>query len=408
MRTYTTISACRACGHNQLDDCFSLGNQWVSDFPDKAHLDSGTRCPIDIVSCPRCTLVQARHTAPQELLYSRHYWYKSGTTETMRVALHDIAMESVARVKTKAGDAVLDIGSNDGTLLRWFKMRYPELVTVGVEPADNLQEAGGVLVNVLIHDFWPTPHLAGMPKAKIITALGMFYDLDNPNPFIKGVAEALAPDGVFCAQLMCLRQMLDASDVGNLCHEHLEFYTLRSLDILYRKYGLTIIEVEQNKVNGGSYRIWARLTSSLDSICDVQPSVGDAMQAEESIVQQLPLFWQDINRRKHRLLDLLTTLRTQGKRIAVYGASTKGNVLLQFWGLSQREIVYAAERDPAKYGRYTVGSRIPIVPEDEARKMADVFLVLPYAFRDEIIEREREWLANGGRLIFPMPNVEMV
>lgn len=419
MRTYTTISYCRACGHNQLDDCFSLGEHWVNDFPDKAHLDSGTRCPIDIVACPRCTLVQAKHTAPQDLLYSRHYWYKSGTSPLMRAALQDVVGQCLQRVKLNPGDVVLDIGSNDGTLLRGYSSY---LRRVGVEPAENLATPENYHGMEVFRDFWPCNKRIDFnlnSRVKAITACGMFYDLDDPNPFIKGVAEVLHPDGVFCAQLMCLRQMIDACDVGNCCHEHLEFYTLRSLDYLYRRHGLVIEDVEQNKVNGGSYRIWARLDrpASPEQWAQVAPGaerLRQALEAEEGIVQQVPRFWYDLITRKAQLLNLLSDLRKPGKngepgkKVWAYGASTKGNTLLQFWGLSAREIDGAVDADPSKYGRYTVGSRILIVPKDIGRQDADVFLVLPYAFRDEIIEQEREFLANGGRLIFPLPNVEII
>ena len=411
-RSYTTVTACRVCGCSELKPVLSLGDQFVSDFPDKAHLDSGIKCPIEIVACQRCTLVQQLHTAPQELLYSRHYWYRSGTTATMRAALQDVACSALKAAKLSDGDTVIDIGSNDGTLLRCFDQPgFPKVHKVGVEPADNLQDEGRAGVDQLIHDFWPTDKYRG-ERAKVITALGMFYDLDDPNAFIAGVAQNLARDGVFIAQLMCLQNMLAVSDLGNLCHEHLEFYTLRSLMQLYNKHGLVITDVETNDVNGQSYRIYAVKDGpmSLEGwlAADGVHRFKAALDAEHDILDRLSDFVKRMAENKRRVVEFVRTEVNLGKRVYAYGASTKGNVVLQYYSLDNSLIAGVAEKDPQKFGRYTVGSRIPIVPEEMARQHADYFFVLPYAFKQEFLERERDWRAKGGKFLFPLPQMEVV
>lgn len=216
-KTHTTITACRVCSGEQLVPLFSLGNQFVSDFVEPGQECAGPRVPIDLVLCPACSLVQQRHTAPSDLLYRRHYHYRSGTTATMRRALRAVTASVEALVDLKPGDVVLDLGSNDGTLLRSYTV--PGIFKVGFEPAENLAREGSKGVDLFINDFWDARRFlcTTLAPAKVITACGMLYDTDDPNAFIADIAKALAPDGVFVAQLMCLRQTLEQGDVGNYC-----------------------------------------------------------------------------------------------------------------------------------------------------------------------------------------------
>jgi NDP-4-keto-2,6-dideoxyhexose 3-C-methyltransferase len=422
--SYTTRTTCRACGSSDLAQLFSLGDQYVSDFVPKARVHSGNRVPIDVDLCRGCSLVQARHTAPQDFLYSRHYWYRSGVTDTMRRALADVVDAAMSRVSSiNPGDIVLDIGSNDGTLLR----QYPRelfAVTVGVEPATNLADEGRRGITHLINDFWsyeawaramdvPATLQRGPTRvaAKIVTACGMFYDLEDPNQFIADVAKVLHPDGVFVAQLMCLKQTLERRDVGNFAHEHLEFYSLASLDILFARHGLGIVDIEENDVNGGSYRIFARHAGR------EQPSAraSTLYAAEQMMGLNRPTTYEAFDSRMQMMRDQVHTFisseRARGKLVYAYGASTKGNVILQYCGIDDRLVPYAADRSPEKWGKFTAGTGIEIVSEAAARAMCpDYFLVLPYAFLPEFLEREKdqEWRRRGGKFIVPLPEFKVV
>lgn len=402
----TPRTTCRVCGGGDLTEVVNLGTQFVSDFS-REPTTSGVECPIVLDLCHRCGLVQQRYTAPQDLLYTRHYWYRSGVTNTMRAALADVVAAACARIELSPNDVVLDIGSNDGTLLRCYP---PWVVRVGVEPAENLQEEGRKGLSLLVSEFWGggtadvlLRHLGGK-KARVVTACGMFYDLEDPNPFVADVAKVLAPDGLFVAQLMCLKQTLNRNDVGNLCHEHLEFYSLPSLETLFNRHGLTIQEVQENGVNGGSYRLYVRHSAGARP-CDA--SVPLAWSRELSLGLDEPMtyvMWQaDLERRRAECVRLVREAKASGKSVWVYGASTKGNVILQWYGLDHTLIDGAADRSPEKWGRYTVGTGIKITSEDEARQKADVFLVLPYSFLIEFTERERAWRDRGGRFIVPLP-----
>ncbi len=393
---------CRLCGSEDLVDVYSFGDLYVSNFVDEADIANGVRAPLDLVMCPKCSLFQLRHTAPMELMYARYYWYRSGVTQTMRDALKEVVEVIGEVVNLIPGDTVLDIGANDGTLLAAFDV--PGLHRVGCEPADNLIDSLRANADHVMHDFWNMDgyqKLAaeeGFGKAKAITALGMFYDLEEPSQFIADVAAALAEDGVFIAQLMCLNSMLEKNDLGNVCHEHLEFYSLDSLKYLFETNGLEMFRVEKNDVNGGSYRIFARHLNN-----------GSIDYDETITADDVRAFVERINDNRDRCMDFIRDEVAAGKTVYVYGASTKGNTLLQYYGLGPDLITAASERSPEKWGKFTVGTGIPIVSEEEARAAKpDYFLVLPWAFIDEFYAREKEWRTRGGKFIVPLPEFKVL
>lgn len=422
---YTMRTTCRVCGSTELEPLFALGEQYVSDFVDADKIHAGVQCPIELILCRSCTLVQQRYTAPQDFLYTRHYWYRSGVTTTMGDALCDVTAAVERLVDLNPGDVVLDIGSNDGTLLRSYMA--PGIIRVGVEPATNLAEEGRKGIDLLVNDFWSVHHVtenscvlnqggelvSSFPgRAKIVTAIGMFYDLEDPNQFIADVAKVLAPDGVFVAQLMCLRQMLDQGDVGNLCHEHLEFYSLQALDRLLGRHGLAIFDLEENAVNGGSYRLYVHHQEAhAGRFPRATHALAAARLAEEKLgnPDAYVRFRSEAESNRRRCHAFISGAVRSGKKVWAFGASTKGNVLLQYYGLDCHLIEAAADRSPEKWGKYTVGTGIPIRSEEEFRKARpDFALMLPYSFRSEFLGREADWLSRGGKFIMPLPKFEVV
>jgi NDP-4-keto-2,6-dideoxyhexose 3-C-methyltransferase len=397
-----TIKTCRLCGAKKMTEVFSIGNQYINDFVPQEKVGHGLKAPLDMVLCNECSLLQLKHSAPQELLYSRYYWYRSGVTDTMREALRNITSEIESLVQLNEGDVVLDIGANDGTMLATYTVKG--IYKVGCEPADNLVGALRENTEYVMHDFWDYKNYMelaaqwGFGKAKVITAIGMFYDLEDPNKFIADAKNALAEDGVFVAQLMCLTPMLEKNDLGNICHEHLEYYSLETLKFLFEKNGLEMFKIEENNVNGGSYRIYARHYK------------GTGIHFDEKVTKQDILdFAKRLQDNRDKCVAFIKAEVARGKKVYVYGASTKGNVILQYYGLDHTLIAAAAERSPEKWGKYTIGSWIPIVSEEEARKaQPDYFLVLPWAFFDEFYEREKEWRKKGGKFIVPLPEFRVV
>ena len=256
------IKYCLLCKNKKLKSIFSLGNLFVSNFVNKNSINKGVKAPLNLVYCSKCTLLQLSHIAPQELMYKRFYWYRSGITKTMRDGLRNIFKESLKFINLKKNDVVLDIGANDGTLLKYYKEE--NFKTIGCEPAKNLKTQLKKNCNFILDDFWSIDKFQiilkknKLNKPRIITAIGMFYDLEEPNKFIKDASEALSDDGIFITQLMCLKSMIEKNDLGNICHEHIEFYSLKSLKYLFENNGLEIFKIEENEINGGSYRIYCR------------------------------------------------------------------------------------------------------------------------------------------------------
>lgn len=406
-------TTCRVCKSSRLHFLFSLGDQHVSDFVDAPN---GMRVPLDVVLCDAsqggCGLLQLRYTVPREPLY-RKYWYRSGITNTMRRALADIAHRGECLVRLAPGDIVLDIGCNDGTLLRSYTT--PSLRLVGFEPATNLLAEARVGTHQVVNDFFHPRVFAEIflqARAKIITTIAMFYDLEDPQEFIAGVAQCLDPEGVWIIQMSYLPSMLSQNAFDNICHEHLAYYSLFTLQPILQAHGLTITDVELNEINGGSFCVYVRQQGGLSANQPCQ-----RMQELESRERQLELdhraVYDEFARRamatKAQLCAFIQGEIAHGKSVYVYGASTKGNTLLQFCGLDHRWITAAAERSPEKWGKKTVGTLIPIVSEAEARAARpDYFLVLPWHFLEEFIQREQAFLRSGGAFIVPLPRPLLV
>lgn len=496
MKKNSRISQCRLCKSKKLEKLFSLGNLYLSTFVEKKRDNIG-RCPLELLYCHGCTLVQLAHTASQELMYSGNYWYKSGLNKIIRDDLKDIARQGIELTGANDGDMIVDIGSNDSTLLRTISNRF---IRVGVEPAKNLWKDAEKGIDILIKDFWTyekfkraiyeraralaqgenrslfqrnireneqskkrekTTKLEGLvdrkwlqndffcqwkekvstsfsdrkkvkektntignsssqkrqqigqqinqfnghdkirtckvpPKAKIVFAIGMFYDSEDPNQFIGDIKKILASDGLFIAQLMTSKDMLEKNDVGNICHEHIEYYSYESLKILFEQNGLEIFKVEENKINGGSYRLFARHYKS-----------GSIAHPERLNVRSYKDFYKRICKNKEKTMEFLRKA-SKDRIVYGYGASTKFNTIAQWYGITNKLVQGIADISKDKFGKMTVGTHIPIYPEKEARELnPDYYLVGPYAFRKFFIKNNKRWLAEGGKFVFCTPKFEI-
>ena len=396
------ISKCRLCFNKNLLKIHSFGNLFVSNFVLKKNIKKGIKAPLVLVYCKKCKLLQLEHSAPQEIMYKKFYWYRSGITDTMKIALKDIFLTAKKMSILNKGDTILDIGANDGTLLKYFKDE--NYTTVGCEPAKNLTNLLKKNCKFVLNNFWNYKDLEKIikkrkiKKPKLITALGMFYDLENPSKFIEDAAKALDYNGVFIAQLMCLESMLKKNDLGNVCHEHLEFYSYDSLKYLFEKNGLKIFKMEENDINGGSYRIFCKKNIS-----------KSIFYKENTSLFRIKKFIKSVKSNKIKCLNFLNKVAKKGQKVFIYGASTKGNTLLQYYGINHKLIKFAAERSPEKWGKYTIGSGVKIISENEARKLnPKYFFVMPYAFINEFKKREKRWLSGGGKFILPYPNFKIV
>jgi NDP-4-keto-2,6-dideoxyhexose 3-C-methyltransferase len=415
-----TWSSCRVCG-GSLDAILSLGDQYVSTFLAPQEPD-GAKAPLELVLCQQCRLLQLKHTVAGEMMY-QEYWYRSGTNQTMTDALADISRSASELIRLQAGDSVLDIGCNDGTLLGSYPV--PGIYKIGFDPAQNLavfsrQKADKVLVGFFDADrFVVDPELRDI-RPKVITSIAMFYDLEEPRKFVTDIQRILHPDGLWILQMSYLPLMLTQNDFGNICHEHLEYYSLRSLEYLLQLQGFSVVDAELNDVNGGSIRVYIRNCGADQNVFGdevYRQQAADRLsklrenEAKLGLDEPAPYleFAKRVEGIKRQVVNFVKDQVDRNRKVFVYGASTKGNTMLQYFGLDNSMIKAAAERNPAKWGKVTVGSRIPIISEAEARSARpDYFLVLPWHFIEEFKVREQDYLSSTGKFIVPLPEFAVI
>lgn len=414
----THRKTCRVCGSSALTPVINLGDQYLQGSFVKPGKEEPPqrKIPLSLVRCDptrdekACGLLQMQHTVPPEILYSA-YWYRSGTNQTMRSHLQGIAEDGVSMIgKSKA--LVLDIGCNDGTLLKYYPKDF---IKFGVDPSDVAQEVGDDIT--VIQDIFPSQELLKRTQGEkfdLITSIAMFYDLEDPITFCQEIKTALAENGLWIFEMSYMPSMLKMNSYDTICHEHLEYYSLAVLDIILKKADLKIVDAVLNDINGGSIRCYATHIDNFtfkkqEAMQRLQQLRQEEFDIELDTDKPYKNFQDRINVHKDQLIGMLKTLKKEGKSIHIYGASTKGNTILQWCGIDSRIIDYAAERNPDKYGAYTLGTDIPIISEAESRAMnPDYYLVLPWHFKEEFLKREEETLKSGVGMIFPLPTVEII
>ena len=410
---------CRVCGSTALTPVINLGDQYLqgSFIKPGKEMPPTRKISTSLVRCDpmrdekACGLLQMEFTIPPEVLYSA-YWYRSGTNSTMRNHLQSVVEEAMEMTGRKESAIVLDIGCNDGTLLGF----YPDSATkFGVDPSDVAQEIEAP-VNV-VQDIFPSEELLSRLDGRtfdIITSIAMYYDLEDPIAFTRGIKQILSPEGLWIFEMSYMPTMLQMTSYDTICHEHIEYYSLAVIEYILKQAGMKVVNVSHNDINGGSLRCHATHNNNFIYKCEEFQQNIKAMRQEEFDLEldtDKPYrhFQDRINVHKEELNNLLKKLKKEGKKIHIYGASTKGNTILQWCGIDHRIIDVAAERNPDKYGALTLGTDIPIVSEAESRALnPDYYLVLPWHFKKEFLERERETLERGIGLIFPLPTIDII
>ena len=409
---YTTITQCRVCGNARLESVIDLGIQALTGVfprPTEPAVESG---PLELVRCVgtgACGLVQLRQTFQPEQLYGQNYGYRSGLNRGMVEHLKTKAQWLQARFPVGPGDVVLDIGSNDGTTLSFYPENGPMLV--GIDPsAEKFRKyyRSDVRLNV---DFFTADafrEMCGDRRAKIITSIAMFYDLEDPQSFVNDIAAVLDDDGVWHFEQSYLPLMLEATAYDTICHEHSEYYALAQVLYMLDRAGLRVLRVTTNDVNGGSFAVTAaKRDGKLEAVDD---SVEQMVAHERAIgLTSAGIYEAFAGRVRRHPEKLRAAIKAAGKNVLGYGASTKGNVMLQYCGLTADDIPAIAEVNEDKFGCVTPGTCIPIISESEARaRRPDCFVVLPWHFRSGVVKREQAFLAEGGMLLFPLPEIETV
>ena len=405
------ITQCRVSKSTNLISVLSLGDQALTGVFPPSKDTPVTVGPLELVWCPDSGLVQLAHVYEPGEMYGENYGYRSGLNQSMvRHLTQKIGhLERIADLK--AGDTVLDIGSNDATSLKAYKT--PSLKRIGIDPTGAKFRQYYPDDIKLVPDFFSAKNFNSVSKdrAKIVTSIAMFYDLEDPVQFAREIAQSLAPDGIWHFEQSYMPSMLRMTSYDTVCHEHVEYYSLQVVSYILAAAGMKVIDVQMNGVNGGSFAVTA---AHKDSTRKANSTVVEWLLAQEERMglgtpRPYREFEDRVFRHREDLRRLLTALRDDGKKVIGYGASTKGNVTLQFCGIGPDLMTAIAEVNPDKFGHFTPGTHIPIISEAEARAMKpDYFLVLPWHFKDGIIQREAEYLAGGGKMIFPFPEIEIV
>ena len=412
MTSYRKLHACRLSGSDHLVSVLNLGNQTLTGVFPKTREQTITSGPLELVWCPDSGLLQLGHSYDPGEMYGENYGYRSGLNQSMVDHLTDKVSFLERTAGLRSGDLVLDIGSNDATTLKAYGTAG--LARMGIDPTGEKFRAYYPNGISLVPEFFSAAgfRAATTAQAKIVTSISMFYDLESPVTFAQQVASILASDGIWHFEQSYMPSMLRMNSYDTICHEHLEYYSLHAVKKILDAADLQLVDVGTNAVNGGSFAVTAALRSNR-SIRPNHAVIDWLLLQEERMDLGTPKPYRDFEERvfRHRqdLVRLIRSLNADGKKILGYGASTKGNVMLQFCGFSPADIPAIAEINPEKFGSFTPGTHIPIVSEAEARAtLPDYFLVLPWHFKHGIVRREKEFLQRGGKLIFPFPEIEIV
>jgi len=403
---------CRVCNSENFESVLNLGKQYLTGVFPKSVDEEITTGPLDLVWCRKCELLQLGHSYDLDEMYGDNYGYRSGLNKSMVQHLTNKINVLESYVGLESGDVVLDIGSNDATSLKTY--RTENIIKIGIDPtgakfrqyySDDIK---------LVADFFTADNYKKVEtkKAKIVTSIAMFYDLESPIDFVRDIENILDDNGIWHFEQSYMPSMLRMNSYDTICHEHLEFYSLNVIKYILEEAGLKIIDVVMNSINGGSFAVTA--CKKNNTTLHVNNTVIDWLLTQEirmgvDSVNPYRDFEEKVYRHRQDLIRLIKGLVNDGKKILGYGASTKGNVLLQFCDFTSKEILAIADVNPDKYGCFTPGSHIPIISEADAIEMKpDYYIVLPWHFKDGILRREKEFQKNGGKFIFPFPEIEII
>jgi SAM-dependent methyltransferase len=402
-----------------LKELFTLGDLYVSDFIEGDAQPRGGRVEMKMVWDSSRNAPRLEEITSPEFMYGK-YWYRSGTNSTMTNELSGIVDSIKSNYKLSDNDVWLDIACNDGTLLS-FVPKFCQ--RVGIDPVDDTFVAeSSKHADVIVQDYFSAAAYKNrvLDKAKVVTIIAMFYDLENPEAFLEDVYSIMDNDGLLVIQMSYTPLMINQMAFDNICHEHLYYHSLESMRGIFSRSGFKLVDAQLNDINGGSFRIYAMKDVADEKKFGTQPyrdvcaaRVDSLLEYEKANGYNTPEVWapfyENLQALKQETYDFIVSEKAKGKKIWGYGASTKGNTLLQYFGLDNTLIDGIAERSPYKFGLKTVGTNIPITSEEEMRAAKpDYLLVLPWHFINEFVQREQEYLQSGGKFIVPCPKFEII
>ncbi|MFA7379338.1 MAG: class I SAM-dependent methyltransferase [Bacteroidia bacterium] len=415
---HKAISSCRICGNKNLIEVVNLGNQYLTGVFPKSPEEKISSGPLVLVKCDdisndsACGLLQLAHSYDHNEMYGENYGYRSGLNKSMVRHLQAKVNKVMSVAHLNDNDLIIDIGSNDATTLRTYPAGKFQLV--GIDPTGNKFKNYYPEHISLIADFFSDEAFHSRfpgKKAKVVSSIAMFYDLEEPMKFMQHIYNVLDNEGIWIFEQSYMPSMLKVNAYDTICHEHLEYYALKQIKWMADRVGFKIIDVELNNSNGGSFEvICAKKESSYSpNMVAISPIEEDEAKAGFNTLEPFIKFNERIIKHRTELINKLKELKAAGKKVLGYGASTKGNVILQYCGITNNDINCIAEVNEDKFGSFTPGTLIPMVSEADAKAMKpDYFLVLPWHFKENTIEREQDFIQQGGKFLFPLPDIHEV
>ena len=404
------IKKCRSCKSKKLTKLFSLGKLSFTGKFTNRYETNVPKAEVGLVICKNCELVQLSNNFNKRYLYGPDYGYRTGMNKTMKEHVKSVVINAKKLTKLKRGDAVLDIASNDGTLLNYYKK---DIIKVGIDPTIVKFKKYYKNIDLSISDFFSKEKIKNRfsKKFKVITALSVFYDAEAPNKFLNDVEHFLEDDGIFILEHADLKSIMNSKMFDTICHEHLEYYSHKVIINLLKKNKLQLFDFKLNDINGGSTQYYIKKMSCKKF--KINKTKIELLLKKEKLLKlnraiTFKKFFKEIKKAKFNLITLLDKLKKNNKIIHGYGASTKGNVLMQYFGINKKYLDLIADRNPKKDGFYTPNFKIKIVSEENSRKLnPDYYLVLPWHFKKEILIREKNIRRKGTKFIFPLPKLSV-
>ena len=400
------IKKCRNCYTNKFQKLFSFGRlSFTGKFPKKNKIIK--KAPLEMIMCKKCKLVQLAHTFDLKYLYGPDYGYRTNISKTMVDHVKKVSTTLTKIARIKKNDHVMDIASNDGTLLNFYKKG---IITLGIDPVINKFQKEYRKIDYKISNFFSFNEVRKKTskKFKIISALSVFYDSEHPNKFLQDIEKLLTEDGVFLLEFADLASIIKKNMFDTICHEHLEYYSTKIILKLAKQNSLKVFDIKSNDINGASKQFFICKKDAFykTNIKVINNYIREENKLKLEKKETYFKFIKKINLIKYKLNNVIKNERKKNKSFHCYGASTKGNVLLQYFKLNNKHIDYVAERNQKKYNLYTPGTKIKIISEKNSRKLLpDYYLVLPWHFKSEILKREKKTIRKGSKFIFPLPSM---
>ena len=404
------LKKCRNCQEKKLSKLFSLGKlSYTGKFPKNISANI-KKTELTLVMCTKCSLVQLNNNYNLKYLYGPDYGYRTGINKTMTQHMMNVMKNLSKKIRLKKGDCVLDIASNDGTLLNFFDKK---IIKFGVDPLVKKYSKFYKKINYKISDFFSVKKvIKKLPnkKFKIITALSVFYDINDPNQFLKDINKILDDNGIFLIEHADLMSIVKQKMFDTICQEHLTYFSNKIIINMAKKNNLRVFDMRTNNINGGSTQYFICKQNSIfkTNSSSINKIINKETKMKLTNKKTFLKFSSHVNKIKNHTKKYLDKIVSQNKTIHGYGASTKGNVLLQYFGINKKHIKYIADRNPKKNNHFTPGTKIRIITESKSRKLLpDFYFVLPWHFKKEILNREKNLLKKGSKFIFPLPTFKV-